>query len=147
MGNALQETAAAKDVLTQPDPLVAARTPTARRRLTLLTFGFKYGMPNSNYFFDVSFVKNPAREERWGLFSRVDDEMRRYVLAQPACQAFLDAALQLITVLIDLDDDVRIGLGCSSGRHRSWIVAEELQRRLGEVDCEVRLIHREESYL
>ena len=117
-----------------------------RQSLTLVTFGFKYGVPNTNYYFDVSFLRNPAREERWNLFSQSDPEMTEFVLEQPACQAFLESMLPLIHTLLECDDDVRIGLGCSSGRHRSYIVAEELKRRIESEDVSVRLIHREEVY-
>ena len=117
-----------------------------RQSLTLVTFGFKYGAPNTNYYFDVSFLRNPAREERWNLFSQSGAEMRTFVLEQPACHAFLETLVPLIRTLLECDDDVRIGLGCSSGRHRSYIVAEELKRRIESEDVAVRLIHREEVY-
>jgi len=117
-----------------------------QRRLTLMTFGFKYGAPNTNYWFDVSFLVNPARQERWDLFSEPSAEMRAFVLEQPACQSFLEAAVPLIRVLLECDDDVRIGFGCSSGRHRSFIVAEEIRRRLAAEGIEARLLHREEAY-
>ena len=117
-----------------------------RQSLTLVTFGFKYGAPNTNYYFDVSFLRNPAREERWNLFSQSGAEMRTFVLEQPACHAFLETLVPLIRILLECDDDVRIGLGCSSGRHRSYIVAEELKRRIESEDVSVRLIHREEVY-
>jgi RNase adaptor protein for sRNA GlmZ degradation len=120
---------------------------TDRKRLTILTFGFKYGAPSANYWFDVSFLKNPARESKWNLFSQPSAEMRDFVLDQPNCKAFLAAALPLIHVLLTCDDDVRIGIGCSSGRHRSVIVADELRRRLEEESVVVRLLHREEAYL
>ena len=51
------------------------------RRITLVTFGFKYGPPHTNHYFDVSFVKNPARDERWSLFSEPDVAMRAFVMA------------------------------------------------------------------
>lgn len=123
-----------------------AGTPTARRRLTIVTFGFKYGPPSTNHYFDVSFVRNPAREPMWDLFSQPCADMRRFVLQQPACQAFLESAEPLIRQLIQLDDDTRIGLGCSSGRHRSCIIGEELARRLQDDHTAVRLIHREEQF-
>jgi UPF0042 nucleotide-binding protein len=109
-----------------------------------MTFGFKYGTPNTNYTFDVSFLRNPAREERWGLFSAPDAGMREFVLSQPACQSFLDCVVPIVKLLLECDDDVRIGIGCSSGRHRSVIVAQELERRLASPELAVRLIHREE---
>lgn len=49
-------------------------------------------------------------------------------------------------MLTTCDDDLRIGIGCSSGRHRSRILAEELKRRLESEGAAVRLIHREEVY-
>lgn len=116
------------------------------RQITLVTFGFKYGLPNTNYYFDVSFVKNPARDGRWNLHSEPDEEMRRFVLDQPHAQAFLEGLAPLLRTLVECDDDVRVGLGCNSGRHRSIIVAEELERRLSAEGLDVRVIHREEVY-
>ena len=121
-------------------------TPTRRRRVTVITFGFKYGHPNTNHYFDVSFVRNPAREPSWDLFSQPCDAMRNFVLDQPSCQAFLDSAVPMIRTLVEVDDDVRIGIGCNSGRHRSCIVGEELVRRLEDDHTQVRLMHREEQY-
>jgi UPF0042 nucleotide-binding protein len=114
------------------------------RRLTLMTFGFKYGTPNTNYYFDVSFLKNPARETQWGLFASPDEAMREWVLSQPLCQSFLDTTVPLVRLLLEADDDVRIGLGCNSGRHRSVIVASELARRLKDDNVAVRIVNREE---
>ena len=115
-----------------------------RRRLTLVTFGFKYGPPNTNYYFDVSFLKNPAREPQWDLFCAPDERMRSFVLAQPLARSFLDSVVPVVRLLLECDDDVRVGLGCSSGRHRSVIIAEELKHRLESPSLAVRLIHREE---
>lgn len=120
--------------------------PQDRPRLTLVTFGFKYGAPNANYTFDVSFLRNPAREEQWGLFATADEGMARFVLEQEECTTFLDRLLPLIRVLLGFDDDLRIGIGCSSGRHRSRIVAHEIQRLLEQEGVDVKLVHREEVF-
>jgi UPF0042 nucleotide-binding protein len=112
--------------------------------ITIVTFGFKYGPPATNYCFDVSFLKNPARESRWSLFDAPSADMRDFVLSQPACQTFLDSLLPMLHCLITLDDDVRIGVGCSSGRHRSVIIADEVKRRLESGGALVRLTHREQ---
>src|SRR5205807_390310 len=101
-----------------------------RRHLVLTTFGFKYGTPNANYFFDVSFLRNPAREEQWDLFAEPDDAMRAFVLDQDLCQDFLRDVVPLIRTVLRCDDDARVAIGCNAGRHRSRIVAEELARRL-----------------
>jgi RNase adaptor protein for sRNA GlmZ degradation len=120
--------------------------PRTRPDLVLTTFGFKYGAPAANYFFDVSFLKNPAREEQWDLFADPDDEMRAFVLGQQACQDFLRDVLPLIRTVLRCDDGVRVAIGCNAGRHRSRIVAEELSRRLSAEGVVVKLIHREDMY-
>lgn len=129
---------------TTPEP--APPEPQRRPDLVLTTFGFKYGLPNANYFFDVSFLRNPAREAQWNLFAEPDDEMRAFVLGQKACQDFLRDVLPLIRTVMRCDDGVRVAIGCNAGRHRSRIVAEELAHRLSLEGVGVKLIHREDMY-
>jgi UPF0042 nucleotide-binding protein len=117
-----------------------------RPRLTLLTFGFKYGTPSANYVFDVSFLRNPAREESWSLFDAPDAGMREFVLEQESCALFLERLVPLLEALLSFDDDLRVGIGCSSGRHRSRIIADELRARLERLGVDVRLVHREEVF-
>ncbi|MEL6349090.1 MAG: RNase adapter RapZ [Myxococcota bacterium] len=127
------------------DVIEPPATPRNHGRVTLVTFGFKYGPPPTNYSFDVSFVRNPARDPRWGMFARADDQgMREFVLEQPQAESFLKSLIPLIEVLSRCDDDLRVGLGCNAGRHRSRIIAAEVQRRLQAVGIEAHLIHREE---
>jgi UPF0042 nucleotide-binding protein len=122
------------------------QTPPRLRRITLISFGFKYGQPPANYYFDVSFLTNPARQPQWDLFSQPCDQMRQFVLEQPTARAFLDAVVPLLQVLIEADDDVRVAFGCSSGRHRSCIIAEQIKARIENDHTQVRLVHREEPY-
>ena len=103
-----------------------AQAPRAHGRVTIITFGFKYGPPPANYSFDVSFVKNPARDPRWGMFADATaDGMAEFVLSQPKASNFLDSLIPMIGVLSQCDDDLRIALGCNAGRHRSRIIAAE----------------------
>jgi UPF0042 nucleotide-binding protein len=127
-------------------PLSGSQRAPVRARLTLLTFGFKYGAPGTNNYFDVSFLRNPARENGWSLFDEPSDGMRSFVLDQPECREFLAAATPLVRTLVHCDDDVRIGIGCSAGRHRSRIVAEELASRLRGEGVDVQVVHREDAF-
>jgi len=90
-------------------------------------------------------VKNPARESRWDLFSRVTPAMREFVLGQTACRRFLAAVVPMLHVLLECDDDVRVGFGCSAGRHRSAILVEEIARRMERDDVTIKVVHREEG--
>lgn len=113
------------------------------KQITLISFGFKYGQPNSNYYFDVSFLKNPAREKQWSLFSEPDAEMGTFVTDQPAFKDFVEKVVPLIELLTELDDDMRVSFGCNAGRHRSFFVTEEVAKILKENGHNVRVIHRE----
>ncbi len=124
----------------------APALPAQRAALTLISFGFKYGRPPANHVFDVSFLKNPAREASWGLWSEPSEEMRRWVLAQPLAVEFLATAAPFVRLLAKTDDDVRVAFGCSAGRHRSTILVEELARRLREEGLSVSVHHRERSF-
>lgn len=115
-------------------------------RITVVTFGFKYGPPPTNHYFDVSFLKNPARDPRWGLFSEPDGDMRAFVMAQPAAAEFVARTVELVAFLSEQDDDLRIGLGCNAGRHRSVLLAEALCDELAHRGFEVVLVHREREF-
>ncbi len=126
-----------------PQPKAPLGPESERAVLTLISFGFKYGQPPANHYFDVSFLKNPAREARWGLWSEPEEEMRQWVLGQAAAGEFLDALVPLAQLLARADDGARIALGCSAGRHRSTILTEELARRLRAAGLEIKVLHRE----
>ena len=111
----------------------------------LMSFGFKYGIPNANYYFDVGFIKNPAREANWSFFSVPDDEMRAYVLNQPPVQEFLKYVVPLIRMLAPLDQSQVFAFGCNSGRHRSYILVEEISRQLKGMHISNKVVHREED--
>ena len=121
------------------------------RRLTLLSFGFKFGHPPCNYYFDASFLKNPARETKFGLFSEPTNDMIDFVRNQPPCLPFVEKIADLALFLVDLDNDIRIGIGCNAGRHRSRIVcrviADAIDQRDGSRNIHVKLVHREEAFL
>ena len=109
----------------------------------LVSFGFKYGLPPANYYFDVSFVKNPARESKWGLFAKEDSEMTEFVLQQAKVTEFIDLVIPLIYHLAELDGFQTVAFGCNSGRHRSPIIVNEVARRIGK-DIRHIIYHRDQ---
>jgi len=114
-------------------------------KVVLMSFGFKYGMPNANYYFDVGFIKNPAREKQWDFFSKTSDEMQEYVLNQAAVKEFLDKIEPLLIFLSGIDQDQIFAFGCSAGRHRSTAIVEELKRRLEKAGIEATVCHRDNN--
>lgn len=118
---------------------------TRKQNVKLMSFGFKYGIPNANYYFDVGFIKNPARDPKWSFFSRPDSEMRAFVLEQPPVIEFLKYVVPLIKMLAPLDQTQVFAFGCNSGRHRSYILVEEIARQLKDMGVGNKVVHREED--
>ncbi len=114
-----------------------------RPGVMLMSFGFKYGLPRANYYFDVGFIKNPARESRWGFFAEADDRMRTYVLGQEEVRRFVELTLPLLIHLSGLDQNQVFAFGCNAGRHRSTILVEELSRLLEESGVKTHVHHRD----
>ena len=101
-------------------------------RIKIISFGFKYGPPNANHYFDVSFTTNPARQDRWGMFGVVDHEMIEFVLSQPKVKEFIKRVVPLIEFAATVDAYHVVAFGCNSGRHRSPIIANEVARILSK---------------
>lgn len=111
--------------------------------INLMSFGYKYGAPDANYVFDVSFLKNPARERRWSFWAPVDAAMQHWIIGQEEYDLFKEAVMPLLVFLSNTDADVRVAFGCSAGRHRSVIVVNLLAKALHDCQVNVRIKHRE----
>jgi RNase adapter protein RapZ len=120
-----------------------------RLRATVMSFGFKYGVPvDADFVADVRFLPNPfwipeLRELR-GLDAAVND----YVTAQDGASQFLDAYARMIDVATDgyLREGKRfatLAVGCTGGKHRSVAMSENLAARLVHVGLEVTVVHRD----
>ena len=118
---------------------------TTQPQVTLMSFGFKYGLPHANYYFDIGFIRNPAREKRWDFFSTPDEDMRQYVLRQRETQEFLNHTAPLLIFLSGIDQNQVFAFGCNAGRHRSSIIVEELSRILKDAGIRTHVYHRDHS--
>ena len=111
-------------------------------KILLQSFGFKYGHPNTNMYIDVTFLPNPARLPGKNLFSELDEEMIQFVLNYPETRDLIDKTVDLVKFL-SLKDDIRVGIGCNSGRHRSVIVVNEMEKLLGGFGLTCAILHRD----
>jgi UPF0042 nucleotide-binding protein len=104
--------------------------------IELVSFGYKYGMPiGLDIVQDVRFIPNPFFVEELRPLTGLDPRVREWVLAQPAAQQFLQQFDSLLRTLLPMYDRegrayLSLGLGCTGGRHRSPVVAEEIRARL-----------------
>ncbi len=122
----------------------------ARHRLTILSFGFKYGLPTDvDLVADMRFLPNPFWREELRNHTGQDAEVRDYVLSRTGAGEFLDAyATALRPVLEGYQRENKshstVAIGCTGGKHRSVATAEELARRLADVPgVAVNVRHRD----
>lgn len=122
----------------------------ARHRLTLLSFGFKYGVPTDvDHVADMRFLPNPFWNEELRDHTGQDAEVRDYVLSRAGASEFLDAYTQTLRPVLEgyqreNKSHSTVAIGCTGGKHRSVAMAEELARRLqGTPDVAVNVRHRD----
>jgi UPF0042 nucleotide-binding protein len=120
-----------------------------RLSLTLVTFGYKYGLPvDADLVVDCRFLPNPHWVEHLREHTGQDRDVREYVLAQPGAGEFLERYEGLVRLLVDGYERegkryVMLAVGCTGGKHRSVAMAEELARRLDGPDLDVQVQHRD----
>ena len=122
----------------------------ARLTATLLSFGYKHGVPpESDLLFDVRFLPNPYFVPDLKGLNGLDPGVRDYVCAADTAAPFLDKTVDLIEFLIprylhEGKSYLTIGVGCTGGRHRSVVIVEQLKSRLAAVSgVRWRVRHRD----
>jgi UPF0042 nucleotide-binding protein len=118
-------------------------------RTSVVSFGFKHGVPlDVDLLFDCRFLPNPYWDENLRSHSGLEPEVREYVLDRPETLAFLDKVEDLLTMLIPAymkegKSYLTVAMGCTGGRHRSVVLAEELSRRLDAHQLPTTVFHRD----
>jgi len=117
--------------------------------ITLLSFGYKYGLPtDADIAFDCRFLPNPFFVEELRPKTGMDEAVAEYVLRREETQEFLAKVVDLLEFTLpryqhEGKSYLTIALGCTGGRHRSIVLAEELRRRLGATGHRVIVRHRD----
>ena len=98
--------------------------------------------------FDVRFLPNPHWVPELRPLTGVDSAVAEYVLTDEAAGEFVERVDELLRFLIPRYVDegkayLRVGIGCTGGRHRSVAIAEELGQRLQAAGNDVTIRHRD----
>jgi RNase adapter protein RapZ len=118
-------------------------------RVTVLSFGFKYGLPvDADMVADCRFLPNPHWIPELAPKTGKDAAVRDYVLGQPGTEDFLRAYLEVLAVTLTGYERggklfVTLAVGCTGGKHRSVVVAEEIAARLSGTGAAVQVTHRD----
>ncbi|MCR1782948.1 RNase adapter RapZ [Nocardioides carbamazepini] len=122
---------------------------TTRLRVSVISFGFKYGIPvDADYVADMRFLPNPHWVPELRPRTGQDAEVSAYVLGRPGAAEFVDAYVPLLAGVAqgyvrEGKRFMRVAIGCTGGKHRSVAMSEEIARRLGEQGHVARAIHRD----
>jgi UPF0042 nucleotide-binding protein len=122
---------------------------TTRLNVTVISFGFKYGIPvDADFVADMRFLPNPHWQPKLRPKSGLDPDVADYVYGQPGAVQFLAAYLPVLEgvamgYLAEGKRFMTIAIGCTGGKHRSVAMAQEISRRLADAGYDVSTIHRD----
>jgi RNase adapter protein RapZ len=122
---------------------------TPELRATVLSFGYKYGLPlDADLVADVRFLPNPHWIPELRPHTGLDRDVRDYVLSQAGAGGFLDVYTDLLRLVgagyqREGKRYLTLAIGCTGGKHRSVVIAEELAKRLVEDGVQATVAHRD----
>ena len=122
---------------------------TAAMEIELVSFGFRYGPPESaDLLIDVRFLPNPNFEPALRVRNGLDADVAAFVLDSPRTRDFMAKLFDFIDFLLPRYEEegkahLTVALGCTGGQHRSVAVTSALDRHLRERKIDVRVTHRD----
>lgn len=100
--------------------------------VTLVSFGFKYGIPmEADLVLDVRFLPNPYYIPELKHKTGLEAEVRDFVFSYQQTKDFIEKVENLLTFCLPYYVDegktsLVVAIGCTGGKHRSVSVAKEL---------------------
>lgn len=129
--------------------LVAGTESAGLMTVTLMSFGYKYGVPtDGDTVIDVRFLPNPFFVQDLRARSGLDRSVADYVLRGPETREFLARFKALLEFTLpryqrEGKSYLTVALGCTGGRHRSVVLVEELKGALIDTPYRVLVRHRD----
>jgi UPF0042 nucleotide-binding protein len=127
----------------------AAAPERAGVQVSLVSFGYKHGLPrDSDLVLDVRFLPNPHWVDRLRPLPGTDPKVRSFVVGQNAYAEFMRKLKGLLDVVVpgyvsEGKSYLTIGVGCTGGKHRSVVVADELAAYFRKRGHNVSVEHRD----
>ena len=129
--------------------MFATAPPEAGLLVTVVSFGFKFGGPrDADLVLDVRFLPNPHWIDELRPLPGSNPKVREYVEGQEQYAAFMKRLEALFDVVVPgyVDEGksyLTVAVGCTGGRHRSVVVAEDLAEYFREHGHRVSVDHRD----
>ena len=118
-------------------------------QVAVVSFGYKYGVPrDADLVLDVRFLPNTYWIDHLRPLVGTEESVRRYVMDQPQDAGFVEKLQSLLDEMLpgylaEGKSYLTVAVGCTGGRHRSVVVAEELAAYFREKGLPVVREHRD----
>ncbi len=122
---------------------------TTRLKITVVSFGFKYGIPvDADFMADMRFLPNPFWILELRPLNGRDAAVAEYVMGRPGSAQFLDQYVPVLETvaagyLAEGKRFMNVAIGCTGGKHRSVAMSEEIASRLRDRGYDARTAHRD----
>ncbi len=120
-----------------------------RTKITLLSFGFKHGVPaDADLLFDCRFLPNPHWVPELRDQTGLDEPVQTYVTDSELAGEFIARTESLLDLLVPAYEGegksvLTIAFGCTGGHHRSVTLAERFGKILADKGFAPRIRHRD----
>lgn len=117
--------------------------------ISCVSFGYREGVPeDADLVFDVRFLPNPHFIPKFRPFTGRHPAVARYIRSFPQTKTFIRRISELLIYLIphyirEGKSYLTIAFGCTGGKHRSVMIAEEVKKRLSKAGYNVKVVHRD----
>ena len=121
----------------------------AGMQTSVLSFGYKHGLPiDADLVIDCRFLPNPHWVDELRPHTGLEVPVREYVMAQPETKEFLAKLGELLDLVLpgyvkEGKTYLTIAVGCTGGRHRSVVLAEEIAEHMTGVGFRPAVHHRD----
>jgi UPF0042 nucleotide-binding protein len=118
--------------------------------VNLVSFGYKHGLPvDADLVFDVRCLPNPHFVDRLRELTGRDAAVVRFMRKHEEATDFIDRLTSFLRFALphyvqEGKSYLTVAIGCTGGRHRSVMIAEELRKSLADVrGVRLRVKHRD----
>ena len=117
--------------------------------ISCVSFGYREGVPeDADLVFDVRFLPNPHFIPKFRPHTGQHPEVAKYIRSFPQTKEFIRRISELLVYLIphyivEGKSYLTIAFGCTGGKHRSVMIAEDVQKRLVKAGYNVKVVHRD----
>ncbi len=117
--------------------------------ISVVSFGYKYGVPiDADLIFDVRFLPNPHFVPALRRFTGRSAKVRQFIRSFPQTGELLRRMESLLAYLMphyieEGKSYLTVAFGCTGGKHRSVMLAEEIRKALEKRKYATKVIHRD----